>query len=87
MPRIVKLPMPVTMTTGSCSDTASRPGEAIDGSKLEATGKPFCTCSGAVADYVGTDGVLVTAGSALKLKLVGMDIDFQFAIEMELEPK
>jgi hypothetical protein len=83
----VPMDMPVTMTTGSCSDTASFAGAAIDGSKLEATGEAFCTCGGVVADYVGTNGVLVTAGSALKLKLVGMDIDFQFAIEMELEPK
>ena len=83
----VQLPMPVTMTTGSCSDTASRAGEAIDGSKLTATGVNFCKCSGGVADYVGTNGVLVTAGSALKLKLVGMAVDFQFAIEIELEPK
>ena len=83
----VQLPMPVTMTTGSCSDTASRPGEGIDGSKLEATGEPFCTCGGVVADYVGTSGTLVTTGSALKLKLAGMAVDFQFAIVMELEPK
>jgi len=85
----VQVPMkiPVTMTTGSCSDTASYAGAAIDGSKLQAEGEDFCTCGGVVADYVGTNGVLVTAGSALKLKLVGMDIDFQFSIVMELEPK
>lgn len=83
----VTLDMPVTMTTGSCSDTASYAGQAVDGSKLQATGVTFCKGSGGVADYVGTNGVLVTTGAALKLKLVGMAVDFQFAIEMELEPK
>ncbi len=83
----VPLNMPITMTTGSCSNTASYAGQAIDGSKLTATGVTFCKGSGGVADYVGTNGVLVTAGSALKLKLVGMAVDFQFVIEMELEPK
>lgn len=83
----VPLDMPVTMTTGSCSNTASYAGQAIDGSKMTATGVTFCKGSGGVADYVGTNGKLVTAGSALKLKLVGMAVDFQFAITMELEPK
>jgi hypothetical protein len=75
-------------TTGNTSNVVSIPENLkMDGATMSSEGVPFAE-DGGVSPYVGTNGTITATGTGdcLGIRLVGIRIDFQFEMKLELEP-
>ena len=84
--------MPMKMTTGYAYNdviktTCGTKECKINGHDATATGVAFNKGSGTVAPYVGTAGKIVMVATALNQRFLGVDLDFQGLLIMDLVPK
>jgi hypothetical protein len=87
--------MPTMMTTGHAYNdviktmaTCPAAGCKINGHNAEVDGAKFCDGGGAtVAPYVGTNGSLAIVATALKQKFIGINLDFQMVLTVDISPK
>jgi len=87
--------MPTMMTTGHAYNdviktmaTCPAAGCAIDGHDAEIDGAKFCEGDGTqVEPYVGTNGSLAIVATALKQKFLGINLDFQMVLTVDIAPK
>ena len=85
--------MPTKMTTGhayndviktTCGDKKC----AIDEKDAEIDGAKFCEGDGTqVAPYVGTNGSLAIVATALNQRFIGINLDFQMVLTVDISPK
>jgi len=87
--------MPTMMTTGHAYNDVIKTmancpaaGCKINGHNAEVDGAKFCDGGGAtVAPYVGTNGSLAIVATALKQKFIGINLDFQMVLTVDISPK
>lgn len=83
-----ELPFGMTFTTGNTTNVAHIPiNPKMDGATMTSEGVPFAE-DGGLVPYVGTNGTITATGTGdcLGIRLVGIRIDFQFEMKLELEP-
>jgi hypothetical protein len=83
-----ELPFGMIFTTGNTTNVAHIPiNPKMDGATMTSEGVPFAE-EGGVAPYAGTNGTITATGTGdcLGIRLVGIRIDFQFEMKLELEP-
>jgi|GEM_PF-2440582 len=83
-----EMPLDMVFTTGNTSNIVSIPtNQKMDGDIMASVGVSF-TEGGGVAPYVGTNGTITATGTGdcLGIRLVGMRVDCQFELKLQLEP-
>jgi Leucine-rich repeat (LRR) protein len=83
-----ELPFDMIFTTGNTTNVVSIPANPkMDGATMTSEGTPFVE-SGGSAPYVGTNGTITATGTGncLGVRIVGVGIDFQFELKLQLEP-
>jgi hypothetical protein len=85
--------MPTKMTTGHAYNdviktTCGTKECKMNGHDVEIDGTEFCVGGDtAVAPYVGTNGSLAIVATALNQRFIGIDLDFQMVLTVDISPK
>jgi len=85
--------LPTKMTTGHASNdviktTCGTKECKINGHDTETTGVKFCEGDETqVAPYVGTNGTLAIVATGLNQRFIGIDLDFQMVLTVDIAPK